>query len=343
GGLWTWGEPSLPATNLEGHNLVFWNSNTAYGTVADPPTFFFGTGAKGQLTDYQAYGLRTGLTRGLNDLGADPVFLSTNPLSLVFLRIAANSPAAGAGNATYAPAFDITGAPRPNPPSIGAFEASAGTVTSTTTAPATTSTANRTTTSTSTTVANGSTTTVPPTGGGSPPVNWGNDPSTVALWTFEGNSTRNVSTSTSYCNPASLANLSLYNGTAAFDTANRREGGASFSFDGNTTLASSANCLRQNGPDQWTLTLWARSTSSSAPYPMMVFNRNESGARYGFFVTYVGANGQSYACLDTNSVDRCSSLLNNVFRPDGSWHFSATQYTGSQLNYAIDGAAFSNP
>src|SRR5262249_32509637 len=191
--------------------------------------------------------------------------------------------------------------------------------------------------------ASASTTTIPRPGGASPPVNWGNDPSTVALWTFEGNSTRNVSTSTRYCNPASLANLSLYNGTAAFDTANRREGGASFSFDGNTTPASSADCLRQNGPHQWTLTLWARSTSSSAPYPVMVLNRNESGARYGFFVTYVGANGQSYACLDTNNVDTCSAQLSNVFKPDGSWHFSVTQYTGSQLNYAIDGAAFSHP
>jgi hypothetical protein len=356
GGLWTWGEPSLPATNFEGHNLVFWNSNTAYGTIADPPTFFFGTGAKGQLTDYQAYGISNGLTRGLNDLGADPLFMSTDPTSPGFLRIAANSPAAGAGNAAYAPAFDITGAARPNPPSIGAFEASAGTVTSTTTAPVTTSTTNVPTTiapttststrvTTSTTVASTSTTTttIPSTGAGSPPVNWGNDPSTVALWTFEGNSTKNVSTSTRYCNPASLANLSLYNGTTAFDTANRREGGASFAFDGNTTLASSADCLRQNGPDHWTLTLWARSTSSSAPYPMMVLNRNESGARYGFFVTYVAASGQTYACLDTDSVDTCSALVSNVFTPDGSWHFSATQYTGTQLNYAIDGAAFTTP
>src|SRR5262249_8892950 len=30
------------------------------------------------------------------------------------------------------------------------------------------------------------TTTTPPAGRGEPPVNWGNDPSTVALWTFEG-------------------------------------------------------------------------------------------------------------------------------------------------------------
>ena len=118
---------------------------------------------------------------------------------------------------------------------------------------------------------------------------------------------------------------------------------SSFAFDGNTTLASSADCLRQSGPSRWTLTLWARSTSSTAPYPMLVFNRNESGARYGFYVTYVAGNGQTYACLDSNSVDTCSTLVNNVFKPDGSWHFSATQYTGSQLNYAVDGAAFSNP
>src|SRR5262249_14269114 len=280
-------------------------------------------------------------------------FLSTNPADPKFLRIAANSPAAGAGNATFAPAFDITGAPRPNPPSIGAFEPSAGTVTSTT---ATVTTATVTTTTPppptipappttlgTTTSARATTTTTPPVGGGAPPVNWGNDLSTVALWTFEGGSTKNVSTSTRYCNPASQADLSLYNGTIAFDTANRREGAASFSFDGNTTLASSADCLRQAGPNQWTLTLWARSTSSSAPYPALVFDRNETGARFGFFITYVGANGQTYACLDTNSVDTCSTLFSNVFTPDGSWHFSATQYTGTQLNYALDGAAFSKP
>lgn len=356
GGLWTWGEPSLPATNAEGNNLVFWNSNTIYGGVANPPTFFFGSGAKGQLTDYQAYGTSKGLTRGLNTLGADPLFLSTSPTSPSFLRIAANSPAARAGNATFAPAFDITGAVRSNPPSIGAFEAGSATVTSTTITPVTsstttvpativptTSTSIQPTTTTSTTVRSTTTTSTPQTGAGAPPVDWGNDPSTVALWTFEGNSTRNVSTSTRYCNPASQANLSLYNGTMAFDGANHRQGSASFSFDGNTTLASSADCLRQNGPAQWTLTLWARSTSSSAPYPMMVFNRNESGARFGFFVTYVAANGQTYACLDTDSVDTCGALANNVFKPDGSWHFSATQYTGTQLNYAVDGAAFANP
>src|SRR5262249_45128278 len=159
----------------------------------------------------------------------------------------------------------------------------------------------------------------------------------------ENGSVKNVSTSTRYCNPASQADLGVYNGTLAFDTTNRREGASSVAFDGNTTLSSSANCLRQNGPSRWTLTLWARSTASAAPYPMLVFNRDESGARYGFFVTYVAANGQTYACLDTNSVDTCSTQVGNVFKPDGSWRFSATQYTGSQLNYAIDGAAFSNP
>ena len=355
GGLWTWGEPSLPATNAEGNNLVFWNSNTVYGTVANPPTFFFGSGAKGQLSRTIRPTGRARASRAARTPSA-PIRSSSAPTRAnpSFLRIPANSPAARAGNATFAPAFDITGAVRSNPPSIGAFEAGSATVTSTTITPVTSST----------------TTVLPPSSRPrrprstdhhhvhdrpdhddhrrrpeqvAPPVDWGNDPSTVALWTFEGDSTKNVSTSTRYCNPASQANLSLYNGTMAFDSANHRQGSASFSFDGNTTLASSADCLRQNGPAQWTLTLWARSTSSSAPYPMMVFNRNESGARFGFFVTYVAANGQTYACLDTDSVDTCGALANNVFKPDGSWHFSATQYTGTQLNYAVDGAAFAKP
>ena len=97
GGLWTWGEPSLPASNFEGNDLIFWNGGGAFGSIADPPTFFYGAGAKGSLSAYQAYGTSKGLTRGQNDLGADPLFLSTNPGDPAFLHIPANSPAAGAG------------------------------------------------------------------------------------------------------------------------------------------------------------------------------------------------------------------------------------------------------
>jgi len=137
GGLWTWGEPSLPASNFEGNDLIFWNGGGAFGSIADPPTFFYGAGAKGSLSAYQVYGTSTGLTRGQNDLGADPLFLSTNPGDPAFLHIPANSPAAGAGNPTYAPLFDITGATRPNPPSIGAFEPTIAGTTSTTSVPTT--------------------------------------------------------------------------------------------------------------------------------------------------------------------------------------------------------------
>jgi hypothetical protein len=41
------------------------------------------------------------------------------------LRITSQSPAAGAGTATGAPAYDLAGVARPNPPAIGAFEPSA--------------------------------------------------------------------------------------------------------------------------------------------------------------------------------------------------------------------------
>src|SRR5262249_22288294 len=205
GPLWTWGEPSLPGSNFEGNNLVFWNSNTPYGTIADPPTFFFGSGAKGPLSSLLSYAASNGLTRGKNDLGADPLFLSTNPNDPRFLRISANSPAAGAGNAALAPPFGITRGARPNPPRVAACAPAATTTVPTTTRPTTTmttSTAVATTTTTSKT-----TTTTVPVGGGGPPVNWGNDPSTVAFWTFENGSMKNVSTSTRYCNPASQADL----------------------------------------------------------------------------------------------------------------------------------------
>jgi hypothetical protein len=74
---------------------------------------------------------------------------------------------------------------------------------------------------------------------GSAPVNWGDDPSTVTLWTFNGNA-NNVSNSRTYC-AAGEADLSRYigqSGGISFDSNNRREGGASVSLDGGTTLAA---------------------------------------------------------------------------------------------------------
>ena len=102
---------------------------------------------------------------------------------------------------------------------------------------------------------------------GSAPVNWGDDSSTVALWTFNGNA-NNVSASRTYC-AAGEADLTRYAGQSgglSFDSSNRQEGSASIRLDGATTLAAQSSindtrCLRTGSPNQWTMTFWMRNTS----------------------------------------------------------------------------------
>ena len=74
---------------------------------------------------------------------------------------------------------------------------------------------------------------------GSAPVNWGDDPSTVALWTFDGNA-NNVSNSRTYCaaGEADLSRFSNQPGGLNFDAVNRRQGSSSIALDGATTLAA---------------------------------------------------------------------------------------------------------
>jgi hypothetical protein len=195
---------------------------------------------------------------------------------------------------------------------------------------------------------------------GAPPVNWGNDPSTVALWTFNGNA-NNVSSSRTYCaaGEADLSRHVIQSGGLTFDTANRREGSASVSLDGATTLAAQSSindtrCLRSGSPSQWTITFWmrnaARNTNTSSPFPMIIFDRDESAvganALNGFYVTYVNDGGSSagetYACTRaTNGTsDQCTGFFAGAFAPSTSWHFGAVQYTGTALRYALEAAPF---
>src|SRR5262245_3500958 len=122
---------------------------------------------------------------------------------------------------------------------------------------------------------------------GTAPVNWGDDPSTVALWTFNGNAA-NVSNSRTYCaaREADLSRQAGQSGGLSFDSNNRREGSASVSLDGGTTLAAQSSinntrCLRTGSPNQWTMTWWMRNTAlntkTSSPFPVIIFNRDESG------------------------------------------------------------------
>src|SRR5215813_10522891 len=59
---------------------------------------------------------------------------------------------------------------------------------------------------------------------GSAPTNWGDDPSTVALWTFNGNA-NNVSNSRTYCaaGEADLTRFVGQSGGLKFDTSDRQE------------------------------------------------------------------------------------------------------------------------
>ena len=102
---------------------------------------------------------------------------------------------------------------------------------------------------------------------GSTPVNWGDDSSTVALWTFNGNAS-NVSASRTYC-AAGEADLTRYAGQSgglSFDSSNRQEGSASIRLDGATTLAAQSSindtrCLRNASPNLWTMTFWMRASA----------------------------------------------------------------------------------
>jgi hypothetical protein len=195
---------------------------------------------------------------------------------------------------------------------------------------------------------------------GTAPVNWGNDPSTVALWTFNGDA-RNVSTSRTYCaaGEADMTRHSIQSGGLAFDSSNKREGSASIRLDGGTTLAAQSSindtrCLRSGSPNQWTITFWmrntARNTNTSSPFPMVIFNRDETArgpnGLNGFYVTYVNdggaAEGRTYACMRgaNEGSDDCTGYFADAFVPSQNWHFGALQYTGTAFRYALEAAAF---
>jgi hypothetical protein len=201
---------------------------------------------------------------------------------------------------------------------------------------------------------------------GSAPVNWGNDPSVVAWWPFDGDM-NNHSTSTTYCNPTSAANLRLYFqgstvwGVEQYDRVHKQQGTSSFLFNGNTTPAQmnpiGPDCLRTQQPKQWTYGFWLRVTANNAgactPYPAPLFNREEHGdpptPLAGVYITYISdggaADGETYACTNVGlgvGHDVCAypkGGTNKYFAPTSTWHYASLGYNGSALTYAIDGQA----
>lgn len=194
---------------------------------------------------------------------------------------------------------------------------------------------------------------------GAAPVNWGDDPATVALWTFDGNGL-NVSTSRTYC-AAGEADLTRFANQSAlgplvYDGTNTRQGSQSIALSGGMTLAAQSGinntrCLRSLQPDQWTLTMWMRNTAvntnTSSPYPMPWFNRDESSNNtpnylVGTYVTYVNTGtsgtGNTYACVRAvgDTQDYCTGTHIGSFTPSTNWRFLTTQYTGTALRYQLE-------
>jgi hypothetical protein len=109
-----WGPayPVDPATLREGANLVWAPTHTG--------VFAWG-GNIGTLAAYKTGTAAWGFGQGT--LQADPRFVGATAQNF---RLQTGSPAIGAGNASFAAATDITGAARPAPVDMGAYESSGG-------------------------------------------------------------------------------------------------------------------------------------------------------------------------------------------------------------------------
>ncbi len=121
GGLVSFGPSGGSTTTLT--NDIFYG-DTTNGSIAATEILF----APGPGTPTATYCDIQGGYVGTGNINADPQFVSSTDLHLQ-----PGSPCRGAGTASGAPTTTIDGAPRPNPPSIGAYEAAAQSGTSTTT------------------------------------------------------------------------------------------------------------------------------------------------------------------------------------------------------------------
>ena len=100
-------------TSTTGANNIFSNNTaagaTTQGAVTGPVT----------LTNSLFFNNTPG---GDGNTGLSPIFANPQFVSVTDLHIPASSPAKGAGTNTGAPATDLDGVTRPNPPSMGAYE-----------------------------------------------------------------------------------------------------------------------------------------------------------------------------------------------------------------------------
>jgi hypothetical protein len=83
------------------------------------------TGLSGLNNDW--FGVGAAPTMFSNNLNVDPLFVAPSSTSAADFHLQSGSPMIGAGSSSLFSATDIDGKPRPNPPSVGAYEFAAGT------------------------------------------------------------------------------------------------------------------------------------------------------------------------------------------------------------------------
>ena len=123
-------ETTLSTTTFA--NNIFWNTggHSGPGVVGTGPNPGFG------YTAHTCADLAGGLAISSGCMNVDPMFVSANPSAYYNTPASFNfgllsgSPAIGAGATAGAPAVDVSGNPRANPPSIGAYEPAGQTSTS---------------------------------------------------------------------------------------------------------------------------------------------------------------------------------------------------------------------
>jgi len=113
------GDACHAAMSLSAINSIFWGSGDQFPSIA--PTFTF------KYCD-----VLQGTAPGTGYINSDPKFMSTDPLSSTFLKLAADSPCVNSGTFEGAPTTDINGIGRPQPAGgihdMGCFEQGVGNI-----------------------------------------------------------------------------------------------------------------------------------------------------------------------------------------------------------------------
>jgi hypothetical protein len=214
------------------------------------------------------------------------------------------------------------------------------------------------TTSTSTTTAAPTTTTTTTTlaSVGTAPLNWTDDPATVAYWPFDtlaGGVTPNASASTTYCNPTTDGDMQVGNNPGQLSLSTTRVQG-SHSLDNANSLGQikqvtnyglnhARDCLRSQSPDQWTVLGWWRQTGTPAyQYPQLIRNMDET-LQNGWYLGAYQASGTLVGCVGPgDNTSECVEAYKPTlsgFNIDSQWHMVAFSFSGQggRFSLGLDG------